>query len=76
MAQAPDSERTSGGCGTNGSARVKPDVVGCAARTHQGRFYLDRPGRIHPSTDNGQTVMAVLQACSWQAVINLLSTKG
>lgn len=37
---------------------------------------LDLSNRIHPSIDNGQTVMAVLQACSWQAVINLLSTKG
>lgn len=37
---------------------------------------LDLSNRIHPSTDNGQTAMAALQACNWQAVINLLSTKG
>lgn len=36
----------------------------------------DPSNRIQPSVDGEQTVMTALQACSWQLVINLLSTKG
>lgn len=37
---------------------------------------LDLSSRIQPSLDDGQTVVSASQACSWQVVINLLSTKG